>query len=237
MNEQRRKKFAVILFVAVLAFITGEVLILMTAKQHHDISRAKRDAEDISIELGLISSSLKSGNRSLYERSAARFDESLASFAANDHVRAKYYDLSQELQNYRGLLKANESNVGELLELSAALRSLQNDIERTDTEKLDAANFYHIQQAYQALRDSLTRIESENFNEAKQQLDDYAKEIVELAGSAATCVSVCPKESFAEKIKKLDDITSKYKENSATLGDNLSKTYDPSQLIVSLRNV
>ena len=57
MSEKHRKKFAVLLFVLVLAFAAFEGVILFTSKRSHDVARARADAEEISVELGMISSS------------------------------------------------------------------------------------------------------------------------------------------------------------------------------------
>ena len=237
MSEKHRKKFAVLLFVLVLAFAAFEGVILSTSKRSHDVARARADAEEISVELGMISSSFYSGDRALYDRSYRRFDESLASFSRNVYVKQNHNDTYEAIENYRVMLEAKNESIAEFLELSAALNTLSAEIDLINPEKLDAANFYQIQQAFQALRDCLAKIESEEYEPIKKKLDSFADEIIQLAQSSATCIAVCPKESFGDKSKKLADLKTKYQKEFEGLGAEISQTFDPSALIVRLGEI
>ena len=237
MNEKRRKKFAVLLFVLVLAFASFEAATLFTSKRSHDIARARKDAEEISVELGMISSSFYSGDRALYDRSYERFGESLAGFSRNVYIKQSHGDVYDAIENYRAMLEEKQDEIAEFLELSAALNTLSSEIDLVNPEKLDAANFYQIQQAFQALRDCLAKIESESFEPIKKKLDAYVGEIIQLSQSSATCIAVCPKESFVDKNRKLADLKTKYQAEFENLGMDISKSLDPSALIVRLGEI
>ena len=237
MNVKRRKLFAVILFMLVLVFAAFEVAMLFTSKRAHDVASAREDAEELSVELGMISSSFYSGDRALYERSYGRLSKSLIGFSRNDYVRQNYADVNDGIEKYRDMLEGESENITEFLEMNAALNALSGELEVLDIEKLDAANFYQIQQAFQTLRDSLAKIDSEEYAEIKQKLDGFANEIIKIAQSSATCISVCPKKSFNDKLKKLSELKTKYEKEFETLGDDLSKKLDPSALIVRLGEI
>ena len=237
MSEKHRKKFAVLLFVLVLAFVGAEVAILFTSKHSHDVARARADAEEISVELGMISSSFYSGDRALYDRSYQRFNESLSGFSRNVYVKQNHNETYEAVENYRAMLEEKSESIAEFLELSAALNTLSSEIDLINPEKLDAANFYQIQQAFQALRDCLAKTESEEYEPIKKKLDSFADEIIKLAQSSATCIAVCPKESFSDKSKKLAELKTKYQKEFEGLGADISQTYDPSALIVRLGEI
>ncbi len=237
MSEKRRARFAVLLFVLVLAFASFEVVVLFTSKRSHDIARARADAEEISVELGMISSSFYSGDRALYDRSYQRLNESLVGFSRNLYVKQNHAETYDAVEQYRAMLEEKNASVAEFLELSAALNTLSVELDLLNLEKLDAANFYQIQQAYQTLRDCLSKIQSKDFDEIKKKLDAYAGEIIELAQSSATCVAVCPKDNFKGKIQKLEKLRAKHRAQLEGLGADISRGLDPSALIVRLGEI
>jgi len=237
MSEKHRKRFAVLLFMLVFAFATFEVAMLFTSKHAHDVARARADAEEISVELGMISSSFYSGDRALYERSYKRLTSSLTGFSRNDYILQNFANTSDEIEQYRDMLEQESISIAEFLEMNAALNALSGELEVLDLETLDAANFYQIQQAFQTMRDSLAKIGSKEYEGIKKSLDDYANEIIKLAQSSATCISVCPKTNFSDKLKKLSELKTKYEKEFETLGDDVSKKFDPSSLIVRLGDI
>jgi hypothetical protein len=236
-NQLRRRRFAVVLFILVLTFCAGEIFAIFTAKNQHDYRRAREDADELSIELGLISSALHSGNKTLYENALLRYRASLISFTDNDYVRKHRLETLARLRDYSDALKDNESNIIELLEFAAAIDGLRSELDDIDTEKLDAANFYHIQQSFQTLRDALSKLKAEEYSKLRDRIDSFAGKISELAKNSAVCVSVCPKSSFSDKQKQLESYRDKYEKEFKELGLKVSKRYDPSTLIVELSEI
>lgn len=233
-NERTRRNFAIVFFVLALVFCGGEMIAVFTAKNQHDYRRARETAEELSVELGLISSSLRSGNKTLYDNSIARYQATLAGFTDNDYVRAHQSELAGNLRDYNKNLADNASSIAELLELDAALESLLLELDEIDTEKISAVNFYQIQQSFQTLSDTLANIKTEEYSELIKRVDSFAHKFSELAKNSAVCVSVCPKESFAEKQKVLERYRKEYNEDFTKLGRAVSEKYDPSSLILEL---
>lgn len=231
-NSQRN--FAVLGFIAAFTFFGVEVFAVCTAKNQYDYDRAKTSAEELSVELGLISSSFNSGNKKLYEDSVARYRETLSDFTNNEYVHLRQADLLNELRNYGNLLKDDQEKIDEFLELSAALSSIHSELQLNQRETLDATNFYHTQETFQHLREALDTIDSEDLKKVKEKLDAFAQEIMSLAESSAICVSVCPKDSFADKQTKLKEIKERYAKELESLELDASKKYSPSELIVKL---
>lgn len=231
---KKRRNFAVIIFIAVLVFFAVETSVLFTAKSRHDYLRAKGSAEELSVELGLISSALSSGDKVLYEETLARYRATLSEFSNNAYSMYNQTELIASLRDFNDTLSQNKSEVGELLELSAALSAIRLELSESQPDVLDVKNFYHIQQTFQDLRDVLDGLKSENLAKAKGRLTSFADEVIKLASSSAVCVSVCPKNSFANKQKTLEGIKGRYEEEFKTLGLAASEKYDPSALILSL---
>lgn len=231
-NSQRN--FAVLGFIAAFVFFGAEVFAVCTAKNQYDYDRAKTSAEELSVELGLISSSFNSGNKKLYEDSVARYRETLSDFTNNEYVHLRQADLLNELRDYGNLLKNDQEKIDEFLELSAALSSIHSELQLNQRETLDATNFYHTQETFQHLREALDAIDSEDLKNVKEKLDAFAQEIMSLAENSAICVSVCPKDSFADKQTKLKEIKERYAKEFESLELDASKKYSPSELIVKL---
>lgn len=231
-NSQRN--FAVLGFIAAFVFFGAEVFAVCTAKNQYDYDRAKTSAEELSVELGLISSAFNSGNKKLYEDSVARYRETLSDFTNNEYVHLRQADLLNELRDYGNLLKDDQEKIDEFLELSAALSSIHSELQLNQRETLDATNFYHTQETFQRLREALDAIDSEDLKNVKEKLDSFAQEIMSLAEGSAICVSVCPKDSFADKQTKLKEIKERYAKEFESLEFDASEKYSPSELIVKL---
>lgn len=232
------RNFAVLAFAIAFVFFGAEVFAVCTAKNQYDHDRAKSTAEELSVELGLISSALNSGNKKLYDESVSRYRTTLATFNKNEYSHNRQADLLVELRDYNNLLKDNKDKISEFLELSAALSGVYSELQLADTEsEFDATNFYHMQETFQSLRDTLDRIKSEDLKGVKEKLDEFASEVMNLAESSAICVSVCPKSSFEEKQKKLQEIKEKYINEFETLEHDASNKFSPSELIVKLGQI
>ena len=231
------RNYAVLGFVVAFVFFGVEVFAVCTAKKQYDYSRAKETAEELSVELGLVSSALNSGNKKLFDESVSRYRVTLANFNKNDYSHNYQSDLLVELRDYNNLLKDNKEKIDEFLELSAALSGIYSELQMTDSEKFDSVNFYRIRETFQHLRDALDKIESEDLKDVKEKLDAFAQDIMSLAESSAICVSVCPKSSFADKQKKLQEIKEKYSKDFEALELGASKKFSPSELIVKLGQI
>lgn len=235
--ERSRKNYAKILFVLILVFCACEVFAIVTAKNEYDHKSARRVAEELSVELDLIASPFRSGNRTLYDNSLERYQSSLATFADNDYVRTHQVDLLNNLRNYSSTLKQNEKDTKELLELDAALVGFRSELQSVEFKQLDASNFYQLQQAFQTLRDAIVNIDADDNKEMRDSIEAYATKMQELSKNSAICVSVCPKDSFAEKQKKLESYRDKYLEEFEKLDKKISDKYNPSALIVELGKI
>lgn len=236
-NLLRRRRFAILFFVLMLVFCAAEVFAVFTAKSQHDYRMAKETADELSVELSLISSALHSGDKTLYENTIDRHRDTLGTFAGNDYVTGRQSHLLSQLQDYRKILLDDETKVNELLELDAALSGIQSELQAVDIEKLDAANFYQIQQSFQTLRDALSKLESEDIVKLRDKLDSFALKIAELAKNSAVCISVCPKDSFAEKQRTLESYKKEFETDFRELGLSISEKYDPSPLIKALNEL
>jgi hypothetical protein len=236
-SKKYQRNFAVLAFIIAFVFFGVEVFAVCTAKNQHDYDRAKSMAEELSVELGLVSTAFNSGNKKLYDDSVARYRVTLANFSENEYLHHSQPELLSELRDYSNTLKENQEKISEFLELSAALSNIYSELQLSDTEKLDATNFYHTQDIYQRLRDVLDEIESEELKDVKEKLDSFAQEIISLSENSAICVSVCPKSSFEEKQSSLSSIKEKYAKEFESISLDASKKFSPSELIIKLGKI
>jgi len=236
-NMKRRRNFAVLLFVLVLVFVAAEVFAVFTAKSRHDYRVTKDTADEIMVELSLISSSLSSGNRTLYDNSLERYKNTLADFSKNDYAKKDQQALIDSLAKYRDTLIEGQDSIVDLLELSAEISNIESSLIDIDETTLDVTNFYQIQQTFMNLREVVAKMKESEFGEIANRLDEYAERIASLSASAAVCVSICPKDSFESKANQLQELKQKYREDFESLGKSLSAKYDPSSLIVQLKQI
>ena len=232
-----RRLLATIVFTLALILSAAEVFAIFTARNQYDYSRAKDAAEELTVELRLISASIHSGDKTLMQDSYARYRATLATFTDNEYVHRKQPELLSSLQKYNAVISENSVELDELLELSAALSSIRSELIDIDSAELDAAHFYQIQQTFQTLNDSLDDIRSENLSQVKARLSSFSQKIITLAKSSAICVSVCSKTNFENKQKQIADIKAHYEEEFKTLGQDISQKYSPSELIAGLQNI
>ena len=234
---KKQRNFAVLGFIIAFVFFGVEVFAVCTAKNQYDYDRAKKSAEELSVELGLISSSLNSGNKKLYDDSISRYRATLSEFSENEYSFHRQPELLKKLRDYSNKLKDDDAKISEFMELSAALSAIHSELQLSDAGKLDAANFYRIQETFQHLRDSLDKVQSEDLKDLKAKLDSFAQDIISLSQNSAICVSVCPKSSFEEKQKKIQEIKARYEKDFETLDADVSKDYNPSELILELTSI
>lgn len=231
------RNYAVLVFILTLLFFAVEVFAVCTAKNQYDYDRAKQSAEELSVELGLISSAFYSGNKKLYEDSVLRYQATLSDFTNNEYAHNRQAELVTALRDYSEILKQEQADIDEFLELSAALSGIRSELQLSDAEVLDATNFYHLQETFQRLRDTLDETKSEDLASVKEPLYSFAGEIISLSESSAVCISVCPRDSFSTKQTRLNEIKEKYEEQFTTIGKSVSEKYDPSKLIQRLNQI
>lgn len=240
MNEnsiKSRKFFAVLLFVLIFAFLAGEGLLLLTAREKYNRSLAHSDAEEIATELSLLSSSLISGDRTMYDDSVTRFRVSLMRTSENEYMRTSRADLLKDMDEYNERLLTNAETISQLLDLSASLNGISAELESQQTDQLDASNFYQIKRVFESLRETLTKVESEELKDIRGQLDTFAQKIATLAQNSAVCVSICPQDSFAAKLEKLEKYKKDYRDKLQELDENFSQKYNPSDIIARLKEI
>lgn len=236
-KKNSRRNYAALGFIIAFIFFGIEVFAVCTAKNQYDYSRAKESAEELSVELGLVSSALDSGNRKLYDDSLSRYRATLSTFSENEYSYRHQAELIKQLRDYNNKLKDSEPEIAEFMELSAALSGLNSELFNADSDKLDAVNFYHIQETFQHLRESLDKMKSEKLTPLKTKLDDFAKDIISLTESSAICISVCPKSSFEGKRDKLKEIKERYAKELNELSKKASEDYNPSEIIIRLGEI
>lgn len=236
-KKKIQRNFAVLAFASAFIFFGAEVFGVCTAKNIYDHNRAKTTAEELSVELSLVSSALNTGNKKLYNESLSRYRVTLAEFSRNEYMHYAQAGLLNKLRDYSNLLRDSSEEIDIFLELSAALASVHSELQLADAEELDIANFYRIQETFRHLREALDKIKSEELKDVKGKLDSFAQEIMSLSESSAICISVCPKSSFEEKQKKIQEIKARYEKDFNNIGLDASKDYNPSELILMLAEI
>lgn len=233
---KHRRLIATIAFVTALVLGGAEIFLLISAKDRHDYARAQEQSEAISVELGLITASFNSGNKTLYREGTTRLNQTLSEYRQNDYIRNHRTDVLQALNQYEDALARNAEKIDTLLELRAALAAVSSELYNIG-DNIDAKSFYNVSHAFEDLGLALEKIELEDFKEVREALGDFAKDAQGIVDAAATCVSVCPDSVFDDKIAELNGLKEKYGERFESLGLDFSKELSTSELITTLRGI
>ena len=234
---KRQRIIATIAFTIALILAGAEVFLLFFAKDHHDFAEAREQSETISVELGLISASFTSGNKTLYSEGVSRFDQTLREYRRNDYMKNHRSDILQSLEKYRDALRDNSEKIDILLELRAALTAVTSELHNLDSTEVDAAGLYRVSHTLEDLGLALEKIELEDFKDVRENLSNFAKDAREIVDTAATCISVCPDSVFDDKIGELNGLKERYEEQFKSLGLDFSKELNTSELIDTLRGI
>ena len=92
------RKVAVIIAAAI--FVVVESFLLLSSKVHYDYDESVKVAEEMTIQLSMINTSLQTGNKALFEESLTNFREQLNLFEENEYVKKNASDLLGRLQKY-----------------------------------------------------------------------------------------------------------------------------------------
>lgn len=234
---KRRKLIATLAFTIALILAAAEVFLLFFAKDNHDYAVAREQSETLTVELGLISASFTSGNKTLYKEGMTRFDQTLSDYRTNDYMRWRRADVLQSLDQYKRTLNENSDKIDTLLELRASLTAVTSELHNLDHSTLDSAGFYRVAHTLEDLNLALENIELDEFKDVRDVIGNFAYDVRGVIDTAATCVAVCSDSVFDEKAGELNAIRDKYNEQFKTLGLDFSKELNTSELINTLRAI
>jgi len=234
---KRQRLIATIAFTIALILAGVEVFLLFFAKDHHDYAVAHEQSETVAVELGLISASFTSGNKTLYSEGVARLDQTLSNYRQNDFMKNRRADVLQSLESYRNELNDNSEKIDTLLELRAALTAVTSELNNLDSSEADAASFYRVSHTLEDLELALEKISLDDFKTIREVIGGFAKDARTIVDTAATCISVCPDSVFDDKIAELNALKEKYDESFKSLDLDFLKEIKTSELINTLRGI
>ena len=154
----RRKLIATLAFTIALILAATEVFLLFFAKDNHDYAVAREQSETLTVELGLISASFASGNKTLYKEGVKRFDQTFNSYRVNDYMHWHRADVLQSLEQYRKTLNETADKIDTLLELRASLTAVTSELHNLNNSALDSASFYRVSHTLEDLSLALENI-------------------------------------------------------------------------------
>ncbi len=226
----------VLAILAVIAFILIEGFVLGSAKYRYDHDQSVITADELSVQLSLISASLQSGNKAIYTQAVKDYHSILIEFSKNYYVRTQAQDLVRALDEYDDRLTVDADFVAQLMELRIVTATISAVSSNAKTSDIDALKVYDIAQNYTNLRDGVEKITAPELAEIAGKLTAMSNEIVQIADRTAVCVSVCTEDVLLEKQNIIEDIVKRYKDELSELSIAVSEKYSPSQLILDLNN-
>lgn len=229
-----RKRRRIILVIAVLVFVAAEVFTLCFAKYNYDREESKKLADDMSIQLSLISSALRSGNRAIYDDALGAFSFDLRHFNENSYVKREASDFNNRLVDYHNMLINNADFLSELMDLRVAVNMLQNSTNDAKNSSIDAGKVSEIAKNYAEFREGLANIKSQELKEIKKILEDYSNEIIPLIENSAVCISVCSENILNEKRDAISRLIDDKNKELEPLDEKVSAPYNPNALIIDL---
>ena len=226
----------ILAIIAVVAFILIEGFVLTSAKYRYDHDQSVIVAEELSVQLSLISSSLQSGNKAIYNQAVKDYHSILIEFSKNYYVRTQAQDLVRALDDYDDKLTVDADFIAQLIELRIATATVSSVATNMKTSEIDALKVYDIAQNYINLRDGVEKITAPELSEVASKLTAMSNEIIQIADKTAVCVSVCTEDVLLQKQAVIEDIVLRYKDDISNLSIAVSEKYSPSQLILDLNN-
>ena len=226
----------VLAILAVIAFILIEGFVLGSAKYRYDHDQSVITADELSVQLSLISASLQSGNKAIYTQAVKDYHSILIEFSKNYYVRTQAQDLVRALDEYDDRLTVDADFVAQLMELRIVTATISAVSSNAKTSDIDALRVYDIAQNYTNLRDGVEKITAPELAEIAGKLTAMSNEIIQIADRTAVCVSVCTEDVLLEKQNVIEDIVKRYKDELSELSIAVSEKYSPSQLILDLNN-
>lgn len=226
----------ILAIIAVVAFILIEGFVLTSAKYRYDHDQSVIVAEELSVQLSLISSSLQSGNKAIYNQAVKDYHSILIEFSKNYYVRTQAQDLVRALDDYDDKLTVDADFIAQLIELRIATATVSSVATNMKTSEIDALKVYDIAQNYINLRDGVEKITAPELSEVASKLTAMSNEIIQIADKTAVCVSVCTEDVLLQKQAVIEDIVLRYKDEISNLSITVSEKYSPSQLILDLNN-
>ena len=232
-EKPKRIRRRVIIIIFAIAIFVAEGFSVHFAKQRYEFDESVKLAEDMVVQLSLIDSALRTGDRAVYDKSYSEFHQTLSAFVANEHVKKHAVNLSSELAKYHNNLLDNRE-LEEIINLRTATLKISNSANLVELQSLDSKNVYQTKKDFEALRTSLELIETPELAELKEKTLAMAKEYINYLDGAAACIGVCSSSAISNRQSQLQKLTDKYLKEFEELDSQYSRPYNPNLLIIEL---
>ena len=236
MKDKRLIRTRILAIMAVVTFLVIECFVLSFAKFSYDHQQSKYIAEEMSIQLSFISSSLQSGDKATYIQALTNYRDALDSFGKNHYVTSRAAELLDKLRAYSGILMEESELVTQMMELRIAIATISSVATIAQTDEIDAIKVYDIIQNYTNFRDGLGVITAPELTDLIQSLTVTSNDMIQVLEKSAVCVSICPDETLSEKQKSIEDAVVRHKEELEKFSLAVSDKFNPNQLILDLNN-
>ena len=234
-QEKSKRTFrAVAAVICALLFVVIETYVLSFAKIRYDHNKSIDIAEEMSVQLSLLSSALQTGNKALYDEALSSYREQLNLFEKNSYVRYYATDLRQELGEYITTLDSDVAIVSQIIEIHVAINRINTAATDAIDSEVDAVNVYAIGDDYNALREGLENITAPELDEIKTKLIALSDEMVKYTENAAVCIGICADDTLQAKQADIKNIIERHQASITKLAEQKSASYDPAALIQAL---
>lgn len=227
-------KQRVLAIIVAIIFVAIEAYVLSFAKFRYDHAQSIGIAEELSVQLSLISVSMQSGNKATYAKALADYRKVLDDFSENPYVRARAHDLLNSLQNYSGLHLEESELISQYMELRVATANIETVSDTIKKSEIDAIKVYDFARTYIDFREGIAKIDAPELAELIGKLTDMSNEMIQIMEKSAVCVGVCQDDALKEKQATVEDITNRYKDELTKLSLSASEKFNPNQLILDL---
>jgi hypothetical protein len=229
-------KQRVLAIIVAIIFVAIEAYVLSFAKFRYDHAQSTGIAEELSIQLSLISVSMQSGNKAAYSQALADYRKVLDDFGKNPYVQSRAHDLLTSLQNYSGLHMEESELISQYMELRVATANIETVSDSLKSSEIDAIKVYDFAHTYIDFREGIAKIDAPELADLISKLTNMSNEIIQITEKSAVCVSACQDGALTEKQNTVEDITNRYKDELTKLSLEASEKFNPNQLILDLNN-
>ena len=226
-----RRYFSIVL-VVIIVIVEGAVL--LNAYNEYSRSQSIQLAEDLSVDLSLINSALRQGNRAGYSRQLQDFRDNLKKLNGNTYIMTHNHSLVTKLNAYDKLLEDDAPIIAQMIDINIAISAVTiyaNEAQDTD---IDAAKIYRLIDSYQNLRNDLAAITVADFTDIKDKMISYIDEMLPYLERAVVCVGVCTGQILEDKQAEISAIIDRHEPEITEISLASSEKYNPNELILEL---
>ncbi|MBR3163992.1 hypothetical protein IKF15_01675 [Candidatus Saccharibacteria bacterium] len=228
MTRERISPKVFLLAALIVLFAVCESLSLVVSYQKYQRNSSFDAATTLSTVLGIMNSSLQSGDLATYQSARARFDDAYARFRDNPYIQRKHSAILNSLDQFNQTLTHEQAFLRDLLELRAHVTLL-------DQQSRD--DFAAYVRSLDSFRTRLSTLTSPQLDSSKKHYLELLPRLSSLATSLLACENICSQSVYEEKRVAFAATQAEFTDSFARLESDLANTLQLPALLLALSDM